>query len=194
MQLYDEVMPAVPTAPAPHAAPADPIDDGLAADAVAFHAALAELVRAYQFRDRDRICCHDLSVSAYYALDALVAHGPISLRELAERLYLDKSSASRLVAGIERKGYVARNVNRDDGRAVLLRVSPTGLALYDQITAEIVAEQQALLAPFGPQVRQAMAELLQAVAAAPVARTGSSPGACCAPAASPQPAGPADRR
>ena len=194
MQLYDESAPTRPITPAAPVAPAAPVDHGLAADAATFHAALAELVRAYQFRDRDRICCHDLSVSAYYALDALVAHGPMSLRELAERLYLDKSSASRLVAGIERKGYVGRNVDRRDGRAVLLRVSPAGQALYEQITAEIVAEQQALLAPFDPEVRQAMAELLQAVAAATVARTGSGPGTCCVPAWAAHSEGHGDRR
>ena len=35
----------------------------LQADAETLHAALSELVRVYQFRDRDRICCHDISVT-----------------------------------------------------------------------------------------------------------------------------------
>jgi hypothetical protein len=42
---------------------------GRAGDAETFHAALSELVRVYQFRDRDRICCHDVSVTQCYALE-----------------------------------------------------------------------------------------------------------------------------
>ena len=32
-------------------------------DALDLHEAVADLVRVYQFRDRDRICCHDVWVT-----------------------------------------------------------------------------------------------------------------------------------
>jgi SAM-dependent methyltransferase len=32
------------------------------------YAALSDLVRVYQFRDRDRICCHDISVTQQDAI------------------------------------------------------------------------------------------------------------------------------
>src|SRR4026208_275729 len=60
------------------------------------HEALAALVRVYQFRDRDRICCHDVSVTQCYALEALIRRGELTLNELARELYLDKSTASRV--------------------------------------------------------------------------------------------------
>src|SRR4026209_916514 len=69
-------MPSVLEKPAAHAA-------RLEADAGALHEALTELVRVYQFRDRDRICCHDISVTQCYALDALLRRGPSGLNELA---------------------------------------------------------------------------------------------------------------
>ena len=40
---------------------ADPKRTALDRDALAMHEAVADLVRVYQFRDRDRICCHDVS-------------------------------------------------------------------------------------------------------------------------------------
>ena len=80
----------------------------LDADAGALHDALSELVRVYQFRDRDRICCHDISVTQCYALEALLRRGPSGLNELAAELYLDKSTASRVVATLERKRYISR--------------------------------------------------------------------------------------
>ena len=74
-----------------------PADGTLPEDARAVHEALSDLVRVYQFRDRDRICCHDVSVTQCYALEALIRRGPITLGELAAELYLDKSTASRVV-------------------------------------------------------------------------------------------------
>ena len=63
-------------------------------------------MRVYQFRDRDRICCHDVSVTQCYALETLVDHGPLRLGALAQRLFLDKSTTSRVVATLVKKGYV----------------------------------------------------------------------------------------
>src|SRR6185295_17411735 len=82
----------------------------LEVDATSLHEALTELVRVYQFRDRDRICCHDISVTQCYALEALLRRGPSGLNELAAELYLDKSTASRVVAALQRKKYVSRSV------------------------------------------------------------------------------------
>src|SRR5262245_28985568 len=93
---------------------------GLDADADAPHSALNELVRVYQFRDRDRICCHDVSVTQCYAIEALIRRGPSGLNDLAAELYLEKSTASRVVATLERKGYVTRSAHPEDGRAIVL--------------------------------------------------------------------------
>src|SRR5918996_5720968 len=89
-------------------------------DAVALQAAVAELVRVYQFRDRDRICCHDISVTQCYALETLVEHGPLRLGELSDRLFLDKSTTSRVVRSLVKKGYVKQHADARDGRATAL--------------------------------------------------------------------------
>ena len=57
-------------------------------DARALQAAVAELVRIYQVRDRDRICCHDISVTQCHALEVLVARGPMRAQAMAERAVL----------------------------------------------------------------------------------------------------------
>src|SRR3954462_2204502 len=98
-------------------------DAALDRDAAALHAAVAELVRVYQFRDRDRICCHDISVTQCYALETLVEHGPLRLSALAERLFLDKSTTSRVVAALVKKGYVEQRPEAGDGRATALHVT-----------------------------------------------------------------------
>src|ERR687883_422007 len=89
-------------------------------DALALHKAVADLVRVYQFRDRDRICCHDISVTQCYALETLVQHGPMRGNALAERLFLDKSTTSRVAGTLIRKGYVEQGADATDGRAMLI--------------------------------------------------------------------------
>jgi MarR family transcriptional regulator, 2-MHQ and catechol-resistance regulon repressor len=164
-----------PARPAPRAR--------LDADAASLHEALSELVRVYQFRDRDRICCHDVSVTQCYALEALLRRGPSGLNELAAELFLDKSTASRVVGTLERKGYVTRASHPHDGRAVVLTVTPAGRRLHERIRADLVAETRVLLADFEPEVREGAARLISRLARAAAARSGVAfgPGCCATP-------------
>src|ERR671933_1433186 len=98
-------------------------------DAVALQKAVSDLVRVYQFRDRDRICCHDISVTQCYALETLILHGPMRLNALAERLFLDKSTTSRVVSTLVRKGYVEQRADVRDGRATTLQATRQGQQL-----------------------------------------------------------------
>src|SRR5215213_11407350 len=114
-------------------------------DAEALQAAVSELVRVYQFRDRDRICCHDISVTQCYALETLVEHGPMRLSALASHLFLDKSTTSRVVGTLVKKGYVEQRADQADGRAIALHVTARGRRLYKRITDDLIEQQKQLL-------------------------------------------------
>jgi MarR family transcriptional regulator, 2-MHQ and catechol-resistance regulon repressor len=154
-------------------------EPGLARDAEELYDALEDLLRVYQFRDRDRICCFDVSVSQCYALEALVRRGAMTLNDLAAFLYLDKSTASRVVDALERKGYVARSPHPKDRRAVLLEATAPGRELEGRIRESILAEERELLAGFAPEVRQAMTRLIRRLSRAATARVETGSGSCC---------------
>jgi MarR family transcriptional regulator, 2-MHQ and catechol-resistance regulon repressor len=154
-------------------------DPLLARDAEELYDALEDLLRVYQFRDRDRICCFDISVSQCYALEGLVRRGDMTLNDLAAYLYLDKSTASRVVDALERKGYVTRSPHPKDRRAVLLEATPSGRELEGKIRESILAEERELLADFAPEVRQAMTQLLRRFARAATGRVETGGGSCC---------------
>jgi DNA-binding MarR family transcriptional regulator len=135
-------------------------DSDLDAEARALHRVLLDLKRAYQFRDRDRACCYEISVAQCWALEVLRRRGPLTLSELAAELYLDKSTASRVVSALERKGFVCRRPHPGDGRAVLLKATAAGIKLYDRIEADMLGEEKRLLAGFEPGVRRSLVELL----------------------------------
>ena len=155
-------------------------------DAIALQAAIAELVRVYQFRDRDKICCHDVSVTQCHALEALVERGPMRATTLAEQLFLDKSTTSRVVATLVKKGYVEQRADAADGRATALHATPSGRRLYKRITDDLVEQQKQLLQDLEPEVREGVINVIRRVAGAADARfrSGVSVGAsggCCGP-------------
>lgn len=154
-------------------------------EAVELHVALSRLVRLYQYRDRDRICCHDISVTQCHALEVLVERGPLRSQALAGALRLDKSTTTRVVDALQRKGYVEREADAQDARAVLLRVTRSGRALHARIEADLVDQQEALLRELDPALRAAAAEVVRRLAAAAESRflaagllAGCTPAAC----------------
>ena len=166
--------------------PANSTDRALDRDAADLQAAVADLVRVYQFRDRDRICCHDISVTQCYALETLVEHGPMRLGALADRLFLDKSTTSRVVGTLVKKGYVEQGADAQDGRAIALNATRTGRGLCARITDDLVDQQKQLLHDLDPDVRAGVVQVLRRLAQAADARFRSGTVAgegkqCCAP-------------
>lgn len=156
------------------------IPDTLLQDAAALHAAVSALVRVYQFRDRDRICCHDISVTQCHALEALVERGPQRSLALAEVLRLDKSTTTRVIDALVRKGYVERSPDPDDARAVSLAATRGGRALYERIERELIAQQVELLRDVDRDALVDATEVVRRLARAAEARfvSGISVGNC----------------
>jgi MarR family transcriptional regulator, 2-MHQ and catechol-resistance regulon repressor len=154
-------------------------DECLAADTRSFYEALSELLRVYQFRDRDRICCHDVSITQCYALEALSHKRAMTLNDLASHLYLDKSTTSRVVDALERKGYVVRSEHPADGRALCLRITPAGRALHGRILNDILAEEEALLTEFSPEVRRSITQVVTRLARTAEGRLTACGSGCC---------------
>ena len=154
-------------------------DPELMDDAHVLYRELTELLRVVQFRDRDRACCYDVSVSQCYALEAVANTGPLTVNELAARLYLDKSTASRVADGLEQKGYLVRERDAADGRIVRLHATERGRALCRQIEDDLAREYAELLVDFSPEVRRDINRLLTRLAGSFAARVDASGGSCC---------------
>jgi len=158
---------------------APPIDPGLLEDGRQLAGALTELIRVVQFRDRDRACCYDVSVSQCYALQGVVAAGCLTINDLAAHLYLDKSTASRLAQSLVEKGYLVRERDGEDGRVVNLVATPEGRALCAAIDAGEAREYAALLADFDPAVRSEINRLVGRLGRCFASSVEASGGSCC---------------
>ena len=150
----------------------------LRGDAQALHKALRELSRAYRFRDRDRICCYGLSVTQCHALEAVIRAGGRTVNDLSAELFIDKSTVSRVVTGLEERGLVVRRAHPEDGRAVSLEATDDGRALYARIEEDILCQEERILSDFDESVRKEIPRLVAALARAAAARVETS-GGCC---------------
>jgi MarR family 2-MHQ and catechol resistance regulon transcriptional repressor len=109
-------------------------------------------------------------VTQCHALEALVEHGPMRLGELTERLFLDKSTTSRVVRTLVSKGYVAQHQDARDARATTLSATRAGRGLCERITEDLVEQQQALITDLDPDVRAGVVDVIRRLARAADAR------------------------
>ena len=159
--------------------PAVEVDSALLDDARNVSGALTELIRVIQFRDRDRACCYDVSVSQCYALKAVVDAQGLTVNQLAAHLYLDKSTVSRIANGLVEKRYVTRARDDGDGRVVRLVATPAGVALCGLIEGDLVREYAELLSDFDPEIRSAITTLVARLGRSFANRVDASGGSCC---------------
>ncbi len=147
-------------------------------DAAALQRVLTELIRVYQFRDRDAVCCYDVSPGQCHGLERLANRGPMSLNEFAASLYLEKSSASRLADGLERKGYLTRKPRVDDARYLQLELTKRGRTLHDRIERDLIEERAQVLADLTEEERKLVIESIARLCGAASARVSTEAGCC----------------
>ena len=147
-------------------------------DAAALQRVLTDLIRVYQFRDRDAVCCYDISTGQCHGLERLAERGSMTLNDFAASLFLEKSSASRLADGLEKKGYVRRKPRVDDARYVLLELTKRGRTLHDRIERDLLEERALVLADLTSEERRLVIESITRLSDAASARVSTEAGCC----------------
>ncbi len=128
--------------------------------AAASNAAAAELVGAlfdviYALR-RD----HGEPSATMPVLVRLSVTGPVRAAELADALHLDQSTVSRHVCTLEGDGLVARDTDPADGRAQLVRLTPSGEAAVAVMVADRVGRFEAAISGWPENDVETLARLL----------------------------------
>ena len=109
------------------------------------HRLTKELIRRYQFRDWNQICCYGISISQSHILDVLAEEGDLTMQRLAKRMFKSVSTMTRVVAQLVRRGYVKRRQDPEDRRAVWISITPQGKAIVAAINRDLVETQKAIL-------------------------------------------------
>ncbi len=109
------------------------------------HRLTKELIRRYQFRDWNQICCYGVSISQSHILDTLAEEGDLTMQELARRMFKSVSTMTRVVAQLVRREYVKRRQDPEDRRIVHVTLTPQGKAIVAAINRDLIETQKAIL-------------------------------------------------
>jgi DNA-binding MarR family transcriptional regulator len=94
-----------------------------------------------------------VSVSEAFALGELVEADTMSQQELAARLGLEKSTVSRLAAGLERRGWLSREREVANRRLYRLRLTTKGRAVAQRVGHHYQAQHAELFEALTPAER-----------------------------------------
>ncbi|WP_062436955.1 MarR family winged helix-turn-helix transcriptional regulator [Herbidospora daliensis] len=98
--------------------------------------AVARFVRAFGLHQPDQTPCgQPVPVSEAHALGELARDGALRQSDLTQRLRLEKSTTSRLVTQLINRGWARRTPAPDDGRGVLVELTPQGVNAAAQLAA-----------------------------------------------------------
>lgn len=97
-----------------------------------------------------------VSMSEVFALRELSEEGALSQQDLAFRLGLEKSTVSRLAAGMEARGWLSREREATNRRSYQLRLTAEGQDVARRVGKDLRDHHAHLLELLTPQERQAL--------------------------------------
>ena len=100
-----------------------------------FRASMGEL----KCLSSERLLREGISMAQLHVLNLVESHGDIAMSRLAEMLDVSVSNATGLIDRVEERGFVERMRVPTDRRMVLVRLTPAGRHMLDEI--EAVREQ-----------------------------------------------------
>jgi DNA-binding MarR family transcriptional regulator len=103
---------------------------------------------------------------ALMVLGTLAHCGPSRLTTVAERTGLDPSTVSRQVADLEKAGLLARDIDPEDRRAILLKATAEGQQMLERLSRGRRKRVERLLSDWTPQDIVTLGRLLAQLNAA----------------------------
>lgn len=115
------------------------------------------------------LASHGLNFASFDVLATLRRTGPpfaLSPNDLLGTMMITSGTMTHRVDQLEKAGHVRRRPNPEDGRSVLITLTPAGRTLVDRVLGAHVATQARLVAALGPAERAVLGPLLSAWLAA----------------------------
>jgi len=108
---------------------------------------LVAISRALGVYEKEAVCCGTVTVPQCVAMQDLAAAGPRDVTTLAARLGVTKGAVTRLIDGLERRGFVARLRSGEDRRRVEVGLTDEGrreaqrlLGLSDEAVSAVLSQ------------------------------------------------------
>ena len=130
-------------------------------DVEEFHSSIIELIKKYQFRDRNEITSFGISVSQCYVLETLHFQGELTMKNLAEQMHLTISTITRIVDQLEGKKFVRRKQHSEDSRVRMIKLTPRGEKVFLKSWANVFDSEKKIFENIKPEHRKVLLSLLK---------------------------------
>lgn len=112
----------------------------------------------------EKCAAFDLTPLQYSALRALEEIGPSDQIRIAEVTAMDRTTVANVLANLERRGLVRRQVSKTDRRAKTVFLQPAGQTLLENAQAAVNAAQAKFLEPLSADEADQLLSLLTRIA------------------------------
>jgi DNA-binding MarR family transcriptional regulator len=122
---------------------------------------VASSVRSRRQSERlTRVAGVPITTASLGALRLVHRHGPIAVADVAQRLGVDQSTASRQLRPLDEHGLIRRKADSRDRRVAWLSSTQAGRALLDRVREVSLNDFDVALAGWSARDRRLLAELL----------------------------------
>ena len=122
---------------------------------------LREVVHVIRRRGRGILADYDITQPQFNALLVISNHGPVTMGQLCDHLYLACSTATDLIDRMERNELIERERDSRDRRVIRLRMQPRGQQVIDSVMAARRSYLTGVLGNVAPDEQQRFVEALE---------------------------------
>jgi len=106
---------------------------------------------------------YGLSVSEWRTMAVLGPHNSLSASEIVAQSSMDKVVVSRAIKGLQAQGFLKRDIDGDDRRRAVLRLTEQGRELFAKLVPMVKKAEENCLQHLSPQERTTLITLMQRV-------------------------------
>jgi len=113
------------------------------------------------FQHRVKAAGHDVTSVQFAALTTLAEQPGLDQAGLAKRIAYDRATIGGVIKRLEQKGWVIRQPDAEDRRAIKVALTPDGAAVLAELTPVVLDLQADILSGLSPSDRQALLQLMK---------------------------------
>ncbi|MEL4072633.1 homoprotocatechuate degradation operon regulator HpaR [Ochrobactrum sp. GPK 3] len=114
---------------------------------------------------RPMLAQHDITEQQWRVLRILAEMGVVDASEMADKAFILAPSLTRIIRSLEERGIITKAKDHNDGRRVLLEITPIGLAIIKDVAPESRLIYARLEERFGRERIEQLLDTLEDLAA-----------------------------
>lgn len=127
--------------------------------------ALLKAREAVMSHFRPMLAGHDVTEQQWRVIRVLAESGTLDASELAAKAFILAPSLTRMIKALESRGIIRRRADANDGRRVLLEMTPAGRKMIGEVNPDSSAIYANLDARFGRRRMEELLDMLETLSA-----------------------------